>query len=52
MTVERRIRMCLLIEKIAEQKKFSEKLGIENKTTFRGELVNGKEGEKNVDHII
>ena len=46
MSVEKRIRMCLLIEKMSEQKEFSKRLGIEDVSTFRGEQVTGKEGEK------
>ena len=47
MPTEQRIRLCLLIEKIYEHREFSEKLGLEDKTTFRGQYVR-KEEEKKV----
>ncbi len=46
MPVEQRIKMCLLIEKMYEQKEFSEKLGLEDKTRFHGEELHGEEGKR------
>lgn len=43
MTVEQRIRMCLLIEKIQKQKEYSEKLGLEDISRFHGEKVDKEE---------
>ena len=50
MSVEQRIRMSLLIEKINGQKAFSKKLGLEDRTLFHGEYV-WKE-EKGVIDIV
>ena len=44
MTVEQRIKISILIEKMNEQKVYSEKLGLENISEFRGEKVR-KEGD-------
>lgn len=52
MTVERRIRMSLLIEKMSNQKSFCERLGIENASTFRRKKIHTEGGKNNVDHII
>ena len=46
MPVEQRIRLCLLIEKMNENKEYSEMLGLEDKTTFHGEWIHGEEGER------
>lgn len=35
MTVERRVRMCLLVEKMKKQKAYSEKLGLEDLSVYR-----------------
>jgi len=43
MHVKRRIRMCLLIEKMSGQKNFCEKLGLYDVTTFHGQIICGKE---------
>ena len=43
MPIEQRIRMCLLIEKMQEQKVFSEKLGLENISKFHGKRMDGEE---------
>ena len=43
MTVEQRIRTCLLIEKMHEQKAYSEKLGRENISKFHGKRMDGEE---------
>ena len=45
MSIRERIRLCILIEKMDEQKSYSEKLGLENKSTFHGERIK-KEGKK------
>ncbi|MDD3219346.1 MAG: hypothetical protein PHC41_11245 [Lachnospiraceae bacterium] len=44
MSIEQRIRMCLLIEKMKANKDYSEKLGIEDISRFRGKRMKG--GEK------
>lgn len=46
MPVEQRIRLCLLIEKIYAQREFSKMLGLEDKTTFHGEKIRDKKGER------
>lgn len=43
MPVEQRIRMCLLIDKMENQKDYSKKLGLENITKFHGKEINGEE---------
>lgn len=43
MTIEQRIRMCLLIEKMQEHKIYSEKLGLEDVSKFHGKRVSGEE---------
>jgi len=45
MSIEKRILMCRLIEKMYEQKEYSQKLGIENRSVFRGEHMVRKEEE-------
>ncbi len=40
MSVKERIRMCILIEKIYKLKVYSEKLGLEDVSTFHKERVN------------
>lgn len=44
MTAEERIRKCILIEKINTYTLYSEKLGLENISSFRGQRIR-KEGE-------
>ena len=44
MTEEQRIKTCLLIEKMHEQKQYSERLGLENRSRFHG--TNIKESEE------
>ena len=39
MSIRERIRLCILIEKMNEQKAYSEKLGLENKSTFHGKRI-------------
>ena len=43
MPIEQRIRMCLLIEKMQEQKVYSEKLGLEDISKFHGKRINEEE---------
>ena len=45
MTIEQRIRRCLLIEKMYQHKAYSEKLGLEDISRFHGRRV--KEEEEN-----
>lgn len=45
MPVKQRIRICRLIEKMQEQKEYSKKLGLEDRSRFHGERV-CKEEEK------
>lgn len=46
MSVEQRIRLCLLIDKMDDQKEYSKKLGLENRSKFHGERIWGEEKEK------
>lgn len=39
MTVEERIRRCILIEKMKEQKEYSQKLSLENRSSFHGKII-------------
>ena len=43
MTIGQRIRTCLLIEKMYEQKDYSEKLGLENRSRFHGKNIQERE---------
>ena len=43
MTVEQRIRTCLLMQK---QKDFSEKLGLEDRSEFHRKQINREEGDR------
>ena len=43
MTIEERIRTCMLIEKMFEQKEYSERLGLENRSRFRGKTIEERE---------
>ncbi|MDD7641281.1 MAG: hypothetical protein PUK75_02155 [bacterium] len=43
MTIEERIRTCLLLEKIREQKEYSERLGLENRSRFHGKTIEESE---------
>lgn len=45
MSTRERIRLCILIEKMNEQKSYSEKLGLENRSTFHGKRIK-KEGNR------
>lgn len=46
MTIEQRIKMCRLLEKMHEHKGYSEKLGLEDASTFHGKRVNTEEERK------
>ena len=46
MTIEQRIRRCLLIEKMYEHKVYSEKIGLEDMSKFHGKRINGEEKSK------
>lgn len=46
MTVDQRIRRCILLEKMQKNKAYSEKLGLEDISTFKGKRVNDKEENK------
>lgn len=39
MNAEKRMRMCQLVERMNEHKEYSEKLGLENKSSYRGILI-------------
>lgn len=43
MTIEERIRAYLLLKKICEQKEYSERLGLENRTRFHGKTIEERE---------
>ena len=43
MTIEQRIRACLLLEKMYEQKEYSERLGLENRSRFHGKIIEERE---------
>ena len=45
MTVEQRIRLCILIEKMYRQKAYSEKLGLEDKSRLHGRRIQREERE-------
>lgn len=40
MSVEQRVKICRLLEKIKFQEEYSEKIGVENLSTYRGEKLN------------
>ena len=39
MSVQERVRMCRLIEQMDEKRVLSKRLGLENKSTFHGNLL-------------
>lgn len=39
MSVEERMLVCRVVEKMEVQKRFSKRLGLENKSTYRGKTV-------------
>lgn len=45
MTVDKRIRVCLLIERMNENKKLAEKLGVEDISKIHGKRIENK-GER------
>ena len=50
MTIEERIKMYLLIEKMHQHKAYSEKLGLEDMSKFHGKRIEGKEERKTCSH--
>ena len=40
MSVEQRVRICRLLEKIKVQEEYSKKLGVENLSTYHGKKLN------------
>lgn len=46
MSVQERMRMCQIIEKIEEQKEYSKRLGLENRSSFRGSQIEKREKRK------
>ena len=46
MTVEQRIKRCLLIEKMHAKKEYSQKLGLEDKSKFHGSRIAREEETK------
>lgn len=46
MMVEQRIKTCMLIEKMYEQTEYSERLGLENKSSFHGKNIEEREEKK------
>lgn len=47
MSVEQRVRRCLLLEKMKKDPEYSRKLGLEDRTVFKGKRVNILEGDTN-----
>ena len=47
MSVEQRIKRCLLLEKMQKNPEYSRKLGLEDRTTFKGKRVNTVGGDTN-----
>lgn len=45
MTIEQRIKTCMLIEKIYGQTEYSERLGLENRSRFHGKNIEEKGGK-------
>lgn len=45
MAIEQRIRKCLLVEKMHEQKSYSKKLGLENISKFHGKRITEEGGK-------
>lgn len=46
MSAEQRIRLCLLIEKLYEQKDYSQKIGLEDRSKFHGKRISREEERK------
>ena len=44
MSIQKRIRTCVLIEQMERQKEYSKKLGLENQSTFHGVRINDTNG--------
>ena len=43
MNIQDRIKKCLLIEKMNQQRSYSKKIGLENTSKYHGKLTNSKE---------
>ena len=43
MPVEQRIRLCIMIEKMDRQKDYCKKIGLEDKSIFRGKRISKEE---------
>lgn len=39
MPIEKRIKLCIIIERLHEYRNCGEKLGIEDRTRFRGKII-------------
>lgn len=46
MSIEQRVRMCLMIERIHEQKDYSKILGLEENSKFYGKRIAEEEDEE------
>lgn len=46
MSIEQRVRMCLMIERIHEQKDYSKILGLEENSKFHGKRIAEEENEE------
>ncbi|MDE7176836.1 MAG: hypothetical protein K2O59_03395 [Lachnospiraceae bacterium] len=44
MTVDERVFLCRLLEKIEEQKVYCEMMGVRDRSTFQGETVSPQKG--------
>lgn len=42
MNVQQRMKMCRLLEQMEERPELSKRLGLENKSTFRGNVIENK----------
>ncbi len=47
MSVQERMRLCRIIEKLEEQREYGKRLGLENKSSYRGIQVEQIEKERN-----
>ena len=47
MGVQERMKMCQIIEKMETQKEYSKRLGLENRSSFRGSPVEKREKRGN-----
>lgn len=44
MTVDERVFLCRLLEKVEEQKAYCEMMGVRDRSTFQGEAVSQQKG--------